>query len=230
VFDTATSACRGVHTLTAELQISGRVGRQKLRGRAIVGAAEPAALRLEGVAPFGAPAFILVAREGRGTLLLPRDRRVLRDAAPEQILDALTGVSMTPDALRALLAGCFAADVPPSNGEKYGDRWAVLTFDPAGGEAYLRRDADVWHLVSAKKGTVTVDYEAFAGTRPQRVRIRIVPQGQTRPATDLTIELSQVELNTTLDRDAFAVQVPADAAPVTLDELRAAGPLGAPGR
>src|SRR3954467_6548851 len=56
------SACRGVRTLTAELSISGRAGSQRLRGRIVSGFARPASMRLEGVAPFGPPAFILVTR------------------------------------------------------------------------------------------------------------------------------------------------------------------------
>jgi len=42
--------------------MSGRAGRQKVRGRVVAGFARPASMRLEGVAPFGPPAFILVAR------------------------------------------------------------------------------------------------------------------------------------------------------------------------
>lgn len=224
LFDGATASCRGVRTITAELQISGRVGRQKVRGRALVGVSEPASLRLEGIAPFGQPAFILVARDGRGTLLLPRDNRVLRNAAPEQILEALTGVSLGPGALRALLAGCFAPSPPPAGGEKIGDRWAHLTFNSEGHEAYLRRDGTDWHLVAAAVGRVRVEYDDFSGSHPRRVRIR------TRASPDaydeLNVVLSQVDMNVALDRAAFDVRVPADAGPLTLDELRAAGPLG----
>lgn len=223
LWDRAMTVCRGVRTVTAELRISGRVGRQKLRGRAIVGAAEPASLRLEGVAPFGPPAFILVARDGRGTLLLPRDRRVLRDAVPEKIVEALTGVSMGPDALRLLLAGCFAPADAVTGGEQYGDRWAVLAFDRPGNAAYLRRDGTDWRLVSSTVGAITVEYDQFSGQHPQLVRIRTSGVA----ATELTLALSQVEMNTTLESDAFELKIGADAEPLTLDELRSAGPLGA---
>jgi hypothetical protein len=46
----------------------------------VSGFERPGSLRLEGVAPFGSPAFILAARAGRATLLLPRDNRVLSGA------------------------------------------------------------------------------------------------------------------------------------------------------
>src|SRR5581483_8344840 len=96
VHEQLTTACRGARTLTAELGLSGRVGRQRVRGRVLAGFARPDAMRLEGVAPFGAPAFILAARGGTATLVLPRDSRVLRGARPEEILAALVGVRLAP--------------------------------------------------------------------------------------------------------------------------------------
>ncbi len=79
--------------LQAELALSGRAAGQRMRGRVHAGLI-PGALRLEGVAPFGSPVFILVAEGVRGTLLLLRDRRVLEDAPPEEILNALVGIRL----------------------------------------------------------------------------------------------------------------------------------------
>ena len=62
VYAQLSAACTAANTLTAELGLSGRAGQQKLRGRALAGFARPDAMRLEGVAPFGAPAFILASR------------------------------------------------------------------------------------------------------------------------------------------------------------------------
>ena len=46
---------------------------------------------------------------------------------------------------------------------------------------------------------------------------------------DLTATLSQVQTNLDLPAETFSVEIPAAAAPLTLDELRDAGPLrGAP--
>ena len=44
---------------------------------------------------------------------------------------------------------------------------------------------------------------------------------------DLTAGLSQLEANVDLRPDAFRVDVPSDARPLTLDELRESGPLRA---
>jgi hypothetical protein len=43
---------------------------------------------------------------------------------------------------------------------------------------------------------------------------------------DLTAALSQIETNKDLEDAAFNVTVPPGADPISLDELRAAGPLG----
>jgi hypothetical protein len=40
------------------------------------------------------------------------------------------------------------------------------------------------------------------------------------------IRLSQVDVNQPLGDDAFRVEIPADAKPLTLEELRRSGPLG----
>jgi hypothetical protein len=43
---------------------------------------------------------------------------------------------------------------------------------------------------------------------------------------DLRLTLSQVEVNMPLGPEVFRVQVPAGAQPITLEELKGAGPLG----
>ena len=43
----------------AELGLAGRAGSQRLRGRVVAGFERPASMRLEGVAPFGPPAFTI---------------------------------------------------------------------------------------------------------------------------------------------------------------------------
>ena len=63
--------------------------------------------------------------------------------------------------------------------------------------------------------------------RPSTVRIRAI-QGTAAGSADLTLRLSQVDINVPLDPRAFEAEIPADAAPLTLEELRRAGPLGGP--
>jgi hypothetical protein len=56
------------------------------------------------------------------------------------------------------------------------------------------------------------------------VQLRSTAQGN--PSTDITLRLSQVDINVPLEDSVFDVEVPADAQPMTLDELRRSGTLG----
>jgi len=223
----------GVRTLTAELALSGRAGRQKLRGRVIAGFARPASMRLEGVAPFGPPAFILASRNGNAVLLLPRAApRVLRGAKPEDILGALTGVSLGPADLEAILTGCVMPAPRATAGTRHANRWASIDLmggatvflqpaepKPAGGGG----SAPPWVIRAAKRAGWQIEYPAWANGFPQSVRLQ---SDQSSAMVDLTAGLSQIETNKDLEDAAFAVNVPAGAEPVTLDELRENGPLG----
>lgn len=218
------SACTGVRTLTAEIGMSGRAGRQKLRGRVVAGFARPSSMRLEGVAPFGPPAFILVARGESATLLLPRDQpRVLRGAKPEDILGALTGVTLGPADLQAILTGCVVPAPQPVDGRRHANGWASI--DLIGGTIlYLQPAAQhMWALRAAKREGWQIEYPSWSGNFPQTVRLQ-----STQPDVnvDLTATLSQIETNKDLEDAAFNVTVPPDADPITLDELRDSGPLG----
>lgn len=224
LFSAATAGCVAVRTLTAELALSGRAGRQKLRGRVLAGLA-PGALRLEGIASFGPPAFILVADRGSGTLLLPRDRRVLASAPPADIVRALVGLSLTPDDLRVLLAGCVTAAPTPVAGRAYGPAWVAVDL-AGGGNAYLRRQADEWRLVAGTVAAISVEYGDFLGAMPQLVRVRSVQSARGQTDVDLAVTLSQIDINGPIDPKAFTLDVPPDAAPLTLDELQRQGPLG----
>ena len=204
------------------MALSGKAGTTKLRGRIDVGFAAPARARLEGIAPFGKPVFILVADGRRGTLVLPREDRVLRDAPPEQIVEALAGVPLGPDALRTVVSGCGLSVEPPRDGRAFPNGWTAVSL--ADGAVYLRKNAGAWEVAASTSGPVTVTYADYASGRPATVRLRADAPG--RPSADLTLRLSDVDINTTLDPKTFDVDLPARPVPLTLDELRRAGPLG----
>ena len=84
VLGEALGHCDAVRTLTAEIGLSGRAGRQRLRVRLIAGLAAPDGIRLEAVAPMGPPVFILASAGDQTTLLLPRDDRVLTGQPPQR--------------------------------------------------------------------------------------------------------------------------------------------------
>jgi hypothetical protein len=217
--------------------LSGQVGQQRLRGHVLAGFA-PGALRLEAVAPFGSPAFILTADGSRGTLLLPRDRRVLEGTPPEDILNALIGVPLGPDDLRAALSGCLKAAANPTSGREYGPDWMsvdVGSRDAAAEAAtlylhHVEGPSGGWRIVAGRYAGLDIEYPRFAAAHPSQIVIRsqeAVGGGPPRPTVALTISLTQVEVNGDLPRDQLvAVSIPPGFQPITLTELRQSGPLG----
>lgn len=231
-FQGASAGCRGVRTLTAEIAVRGRAGRAKIRGRVLAGFERGGALRLEAPAPFGAPVFILAARANRATLWLPRDRRVLRGAPVEAVLDAMTGLPRSSDDVLALITGCIAADFTPAGpGQSGPGGWMML--ESAGGtRAFLARDGGAWRITAGQHdggaglGSWSVSYAGFSSGYPSSVIIRHEPAvGGSESAAALTLQVSQLETNVPIDTRAFDVAIPADAQPITLDELRQSGPL-----
>jgi hypothetical protein len=227
-YDQATSGCQSINTITLSMGLSGKAGSTKLRGRIDAGFATPAKARLEGVAPFGKPVFVLVADGSRGTLVLTREDRVLRDAAPDAIVEALAGVALGPDVLRTIVSGCGFLDGAPTEGAALhanGGDWVVLTF--AGSTGYLKREAGTWRLAAAARGPMTVHYAEFAGGRPASLRIQSSTDG--RVTASIGVRLSDVAINTTLDPATFETDLPDHPVPLTLEELRRAGPMGVSG-
>jgi hypothetical protein len=217
----ATASCRTVSSITAELGLEGRVGSTKLRGRALVGAAAPDSIRLEALAPFGPPVFVLAAERGRATLLLPRDDRVLRDTPADQVVEALTGVRIDPGSLRSALAGCGVGIQGAVAARSYGARWLALETG-TGQTLFLEQVAGAWRVRGARTDAFTITYDELGPVQPTRLTIR----ASGAVSAEIRLRLSQVEVNVPLGAEAFRVDVPAEAVPLTLEELRDAGPLG----
>jgi hypothetical protein len=220
VYAEAVNECRGVRTMQATLGLSGRAGATALRGNVDAGFEAPDRIRLEGRHPLGRPVFILVAGGGRSTLYMPRDDRVLRDVPPESIVEALVGVSLAPGELRSLVSGCGFGVAETAQGREY--RAGYVAVDTAGSTTYLRREQNAWRVVAATRPPLTVLYSGFANGRA--TTLRVVSTGT--PKADLTVRLSDVNLNVPMEEAVFAVDVPQRAQPLTLEELRRAGPLG----
>ena len=222
VFTEAMGRCEQLQSLTAEIGLSGRAAGERIRGRLIAGFAAPSSVRLEAVAPFGPPVFILAASPRGSTLLLPRDERVLTGAAPADILEALAGLSLGPDELRRVLAGC-PEGAALSGARRVGDEW-VIAEEPGGGTVYIRREENAWRLAALRRPSLVAEFSEWLNRQPGRVRLH-PPDGHTGAAFDLLLRLSQVETNAPLPDDAFTVRVPERAVPITLDELRQSGPM-----
>jgi outer membrane lipoprotein-sorting protein len=229
-YEQAVKECRNVRTIRATLGLSGRAGATTLRGNVDAGFEAPDRIRLEGRHPLGRPVFILVSSGPQTTLYMPRENRVLQHASAADIVEALVGLKLTPDDLRTLVGGCGFEVGEPTDGRRYGDLAAVTV---SGTTSYLRQQQGQWRVVGATAATAPgaagaaaaplgIFYSAFASGRPTMVRLRA--EGAT-PA-DVTVRLSDVNINVTLEPDVFAIDVPVQAEPLTIEELRRAGPLG----
>lgn len=220
----ATAACSRVLSLSVELAVRGSVDGGRMRGRLLVGVAGSDGMYIEAPAPFGAPLFVLGATGGAATLLLPRDRRVVQHGDAGELLQAIAGVPLDGPALRSTLTGCVS--VPESSAtdtRSLGPNWRVLAGPPT---MYLRRErADQpWRLVAVLRPGADgwrTDYAAFVNDVPRSVRLI----SNTTRRFDLRLESSQLDLNPSLDPSTFRVTVPAGTQSMTLDELRAGGPL-----
>ncbi len=219
--------CAGVSTLTAELALSGRVGGDRIRGRVVAGFAAPDSMRLEGVAPFGGPAFIMVSRAGLSTLLLPRENAAIQAAPPGEVLGALAGVALSPADLLAVLTGCVVPSPVVETGSQYG-RDRVRLGLVGGAQLLLRRAGSAWRIVAATRPGWNLDYSEWPGTFPGAVRLRSTHAGGTDGAIDLTVRPAQISANGALGPDVFSVDVPVSVRLLTVDDLRGAGPLLGP--
>lgn len=217
-FAGATSWCPGLRTLTGELRLSGRAGSERVRARLIAGFASPAALRLEAVAPFGPPGFILAGRDDRAMLVFPRERQVLSDAAVPDLLEALAGLALGASDLRRIISGCVG-DEAASDGLDHGGGWTSVAIG-AGRRAYLRSRDGRPAIVAADYEDWLIDYGAHVGGIPRTVRVRRASTG-----VDLTAEIASLEMNVDVPDEAFSVEAPANAEAITLRDLRAASPL-----
>ena len=111
--------CVRINSLTAEIAVSGSIEGRAVRGRlsaGVAGIAGSGSARLEAIAPFGPPLFILAAHDADATLLLPRDNRVLRESGrPSAVLEVVAGVPVDAVDLRHILTGCTPVFVSVSS-------------------------------------------------------------------------------------------------------------------
>jgi hypothetical protein len=229
-FRQAVTACASIDAMTAEAGLSGRVAGSRARGRLHLGLSKAGGLRIEGIAPFGAPIFVLAGRADKATLVLTRDQRVVSNTPARDLVEALAGVALQPVELLELLTGCLGhRDAVAENGvAPSAQRAGRLTWvrTDSGVEAWLDTAQGAPLVVALRRGPLLVDYPQRAAGAPQTIHL-VQQEGDGARVADLTLRLSDVAMNATLPPSAFDVEVPADAKPMSLDELRRSGPLGA---
>ena len=228
VHATLSTACAGVRDLQMEMRLSGSAGDEKLRGTVVAGFERPASMRLEGVPPIGGPVFILAARGGSATLLMTRSKEIIRNAPPDAILEALTGVALAPADLLSVLTGCMLPEPKPISGTLHAGNRAAIEIETASqpGTAqrtamlYLGRVDGEWQLQVARRDRLQVEFTHGAGQFPESVTFI-----STTPRVNLKAALSQIEVNQGIDPAAFVVPEPKDLTTFTIEDLRRAGPL-----
>jgi outer membrane biogenesis lipoprotein LolB len=224
-FATATAACKGFRSIEGELSLSGRAGGERVRGRILTGLEDGGLVRLEAVAPFGAPFFILAGRNERATLVLPREQRVLKDTTVRDVLERITGLALGAEDLRLILSGCLIDQAAPSDGRQWGGGWKAVTIGPDR-IAYLRVQNGQPLLTAADYGPWHVDYSGHASGFPRVIRIRNSTAGNPGDqGIDITARIEQLEVNTQINPRAWDVEIPSNAEPMSLDELRSIAPL-----
>ncbi len=218
----ATERCRGARLFVAEIRMQGWVGaaRQRLAATVHGAVTRDDDVYLEVPAP-GLSVVQMAGRAGHATFLLPRDRRVL-EAPTRDIFEALTGLRWGGRELFDVLSGCVA----PADGEVTGegiDRRVAIHLAPRT-TAWLRRAGDGWRVEAADVRGWLIDYRHYGVIWPGEVRV--TTSAAARIPLDLTFVVSQVQTNIELAPSTFTLAAPATYAPMTLDDLRAIGPLG----
>jgi outer membrane lipoprotein-sorting protein len=219
-YEAAVKECRSVRTIRVTLGLSGRAGSTTLRGNVDAGFEAPEKIRLEGRHPLGRPVFILASPGSQTTLYMPRENRVMQNASATDIVEALVGLKLAPHDLRTLVSGCGFEVGLPSDGRQYADGLVAVTV--GGATTYLRQAQGRWQVAGSMRPPLSVLYSDVVSGRPSTLRL----QASGSPAADVTVRLSDLNINVPLEPEVFAVDVPAGAQPLTIDELRRAGPLG----
>ena len=142
------------------------------------------------------------------------------------MLEAITGVPLDAAGTARRADRLLVVEPRPGRRAQFGDDWRMLR--DGSRSIYLNRNppSAPWQLVAV------VHQERHFARMARRVsglRRRPAaddPVRQQQPDRfNLRLELRDIELNPALGPEAFEVSVPASAQPITLEELRRAGPL-----
>ena len=215
----ARTSCRTHPAITADLRLSGRIDGERVRGTLQLGVTREA-VRLEGLAPFGAPVFVLAAQPGSAVLLLPRETAVARGTSALELLDAVVGVALTPQDLLAMVSGCGVAEWSVSGGATFSGGWTRLDLDQAR-TLWLRTAADGTPLlVAAHDGRWRIEYTRTSADWPTAIRLRAAGSGGESSRTDAILALDAPEAMARLPEGALEVEIPDGAREVALADLR----------
>jgi hypothetical protein len=216
----ATAGCRDARSYVASLRVSGRVGSDRLWPVEIETAVTAdQSIYLNAVAG-GQTVFVLAGSNGRASLWLRADKRLVT-AAPAEILDAIMGVPLTPAELVAILAGCVARDTDVVRAERH-DR--LLLVETRDARVYLRQESAAWRTHAAVTASFTIEFGGLARPTPAEIWIWSAQGAQARAS--LRLQATDAAINSTIPAGIFDVPAGARATtPLSLEELRASGPF-----
>ena len=209
----ATASCRGARTYSAMLHF-GAVG-----ANVQTTVTDDGRLRL-GAIVAGRPRFTLAGSRDDATLLLHDDRRVVR-APAAAIVEQLIGTPIAPEEWLAFVTGCVTRSHDIQEAARVGKYLRVTT---AEGRVYLRQQGGAWRVHGGEVLGLIVHYEWRDSAFPTVLHARSAPGASVE--TRLALEAAQFRVNDTVAPELFsAPKAAAGATPMTLEELRDAGPL-----
>jgi hypothetical protein len=169
----------------------------------------------------GQPRFTLAGTRDDATLVLHDDRKVVR-APAGAIVEALIGTAIGPEEWLAFVTGCVTRSHEVTESAHVGKYIRITTRD---GRIYLQRVGGTWRVRGGEVLGLIVDYEWQASSLRAMMRARSAPGSSVK--TRLSLEAGQFRVNDDVAAALFAPPRAAGAAsPMTLAELRDAGPLG----
>jgi hypothetical protein len=223
IWHAASASCRETAAVQAALGLTGRIRGRRIPGLAAATiytvATATGDIALEARMP-GRLLFKLGGNASLATLLLVDDRRVVRGPAAE-IVDALMGVRLEPGQLLAVLAGCISRADRVERGLRYDRVLEVTTTDAT---VFLEPRGTGWTPRAGTIGPLAIEYDRDASGALREIRFRSAPGAAVDVA--LSLRVKAIDAHPALTAGMLAVSVPDDARPMTLDELRDAGPAG----
>jgi hypothetical protein len=152
--------------------------------------------------------------------VLVLEDRIVTAPAPA-IVEALIGLKISPALLLAILSGCISSSPTVAEARRYaGD---VVEIANADATVYLTRQSGRWRVRAGRAAGILVDLAKYEGGLPHEISLR--SEGTDAPAIAMTLRVTRVDAAPTLPAGAFSVSEPPGATPMTLAELREAGPL-----
>jgi hypothetical protein len=215
----ASAGCADVQAFVTGARASGKVGSQRVWPVSLEVAVTASDSIYIGATVAGNSLFVLAGTGNRATLWLRHDQRVVT-ATPAAILEAVVGVALTPRQLLGILTGCVTQTATADGAVRHKD---LISMRTAEGRVYLTQVAGQWQVRAATTDAFVVEFTRRDGRQPDDVWIRSSGAGSLASSLHLTI--SDGEVNATIPPAVFQLPAAAgSAAPMTLEDLRAAGP------